>query len=61
LKWYDIFIPIVNKHAPIRTKRVKHATLPKWLSPEIKDAMKIRDTLKKEKKNCKIQITKKSS
>ena len=47
--FYNILSPIVNKHAPIRRKRVKHPTLPGWLSTEIKEAMSIRDKLKKER------------
>ena len=47
---YDIFVPIVDKHAPIRRKRVKHPTLPGWLSSEIMEAMRVRDNLKKEGK-----------
>ena len=26
--WYDAFLPVVNKHAPLRRKRVKHPKLP---------------------------------
>lgn len=48
--WYNTFLPIVDKHAPLRTKRVKHATLPRWLSPEIIQAMEVRDQFKAEKK-----------
>ena len=40
----------MNKHAPIRRKRVKHSALPGWLSAEIKDAMRIRDSLKQDRK-----------
>ena len=47
--WYDIFKNIVDKHAPVRRKRVKHAVMPKWLTPEIIQAMKDRDRLKKHK------------
>jgi hypothetical protein len=46
--WYDIFLPIVDKHAPIRRKRVKHQTLPGWMSTDIVEAMKLRDRLKKD-------------
>ena len=48
--WYNLFSPIVDKHAPIRRKRVKHQTLPGWLNEKIMTAMKLRDKLKKEKK-----------
>ena len=40
---------VINKHAPICKKRVKHSTIPSWMSNEIRDAMKIRDQLKKNK------------
>jgi hypothetical protein len=49
-EWYSIFNPILEKHAPLRQKRVKHATLPRWLSPDITAAMKLRNILKKEKR-----------
>ena len=48
--WYEAFIPVVEKHAPIRRRRVKHPTLPQWLSSEIIKAMKLRDRLKRDKK-----------
>ena len=48
--WYEAFLPVVEKHAPIRKRRVKHPTLPQWLSSEIIKAMKLRDRLKRDKK-----------
>ena len=48
--WYEAFIPVVEKHAPIRRRRVKHPTLPQWLSSEIIKTMKLRDRLKRDKK-----------
>ena len=30
--WYDTFLPVVKKHAPLRRKRVKHPKLPPWLA-----------------------------
>lgn len=47
--FYEIFIPVINKHAPLRRKRVQHQTLPGWLSGEIVEAMKARDKAKKQK------------
>ena len=44
---------VIEKHAPLRTKRVKSAVLPGWLSPEIIDTMKKRDHLKNEYKALK--------
>ena len=48
--WYEAFLPVIEKHAPLRRKRVKHPTLLQWLSPDIITAMKTRDKLKKERK-----------
>ena len=42
-------LPVIDKHAPIRRKRVKHPTLPNWMTPDIMSAMKKRDQLKKDK------------
>jgi hypothetical protein len=47
--WYNVFLPIVDKHAPLRKKRVKQQTLPGWLNKDIIEAMEVRDKLKKEK------------
>ena len=47
--WYNIFMPILNKHAGIRRKRVRQKSAPGWLTNEVKEAMKIRDNLKKDK------------
>ena len=44
------FLPVVEKRAPIRRRRVKHPTLPQWPSSEIIKAMKLRDRLKRDKK-----------
>ena len=47
--WYDMFLPVLNKHAPLRQKRVKSRILPAWLSKEIIDAMEIRDEFRRQK------------
>jgi hypothetical protein len=54
-KWYNVFLSVLDSHAPIKNRRVKHPKLPKWLTPEIMQAMAERDNLKKSKKNCRIQ------
>lgn len=46
-KWYTLFINTVNKHAPLKTQRVKYKTQPDWITSEILDAMKERDNHKK--------------
>lgn len=48
--WLSLFIPILNKHAPIRRKRVKNKSQPQWLTQEIIEAMSLRDELKKQKR-----------
>ena len=47
--FYELLIPILNKHAPVRRKRVKQQTLPGWLTSEIIEAMRVRDNFKKGK------------
>ena len=47
--WYDAFVPVVNKHAPLRRKRVKHPKLTSWLTKDIIQAMTLRDKLKRDK------------
>jgi exonuclease III len=45
--FYDMFMPIVDRHAPLRRKRVKHQTVPGWMNADLVNAMKLRDKLKK--------------
>jgi len=47
--WCSLFLQVAHKHAPLRKKRVKHATLPPWLTQDIMHAMRVRDTFKKNK------------
>ena len=42
--WTTSLISAFNKHAPLKTKRVKHETQPDWINGDIKSAMKNRDT-----------------
>ena len=44
--WSDLFLKVVDSHLPMKQHRVKHKQQPKWLSPEILDAMKTRDRYK---------------
>ena len=46
---YDAFLPVVNKHAPLRRKRVKHPKLPPWLTKNIIETMALRDKLQRDK------------
>jgi hypothetical protein len=47
--WYKLFLSVLDTHAPIKRKRVKHLKLPQWLTHDIKQAMARRDQLKKSK------------
>ena len=38
--WYTLFLSEINKHAPLKTKRIKYAHQPEWLTDDIKDAQK---------------------
>ena len=44
--WLDLFLQVVDKHVPIRQHRVKHKNQPQWMSPEILEAIKLRDRQK---------------
>ena len=41
---YHIFL---DRHAPVKTRRVKNKRLPDWLTQEILDTRKLRDNKKK--------------
>ena len=47
--FHNILIGAVNKHAPLRHKRVKHETLPSWLKHNIIHEMELRDYYHKNK------------
>ena len=59
--WYEAFLPVIEKHAQLRRKRVKHPTLPQWLSTDVIKAMKTRDKFKQEKKFEDYKKTKEQS
>ena len=44
--WSSMFLEIVDKHLPLKTLRVKYKQQPKWLTPEITEAMRTRDRYK---------------
>lgn len=48
-EWYRLFLSVLDKHAPIREKRVKNPQLPLWLNKGLVDAMELRDELKRKK------------
>ena len=48
--WYCFFYEAVNIHMPLKKKRVKYDTQPKWLTSELLELIKSRDQkLKKAK------------
>ena len=47
--WYSYFLAVLDKHAPVRRKRVKQPTLPPWLTQTIIQTMAERDKMKKSK------------
>ena len=48
-EWYRLFLYVLDRHAPLREKRVQQTQLPRWLTNEIRDAMALRDELKRSK------------
>lgn len=47
--WYVLIIKHLDRHAPLKTKRVKTKRLPDWYTPEIIQARKMRDISKSQK------------
>ena len=45
--WFTIILQQLNKHAPIKIKRVKSKYLPEWFTPDITDMQQKRDTYKR--------------
>jgi hypothetical protein len=45
--WYNLSNEILNKHAPIVTKRVKRDKQHEWYNTEVQYARQMRDELKK--------------
>ena len=44
---YELLLWVVNKHAPLRTIRIKCSDIPPWLSHETIAAMNVRDSINK--------------
>ena len=47
--WYNFYLTVVSRHAPLKHKYLKHPKVPPWLNKNIKEAMAERDKLKREK------------
>ena len=43
--WKNLFLECVEKHAPLRTKRVRASNSP-WITPQLKKRLHERDILK---------------
>ena len=48
--WYNVYLSVINRHAPLKHKRVKHPKLPAWLNKDVMQLTAERDKLKKEKR-----------
>ena len=48
--WYSMLNDVINAHVPLKQKRVRRESKPKWLSPKILQLMKSRDHLLKKAK-----------
>ena len=44
--WNNMFLEVVNKHAPIKSHRIKRKYQPTWLTPQILDCIKERNKCK---------------
>ena len=44
--WNKMFLEVVNKHAPLKSHRIKRKYQPDWLTPQILDCIKERDKCK---------------
>ena len=42
-KWYELFNQVINKHAPMKTKRVKTFKQAEWFNEEIKNSIQYRN------------------
>ena len=49
LTWSSIMLKHLNKHAPLKSKRVKNKRLPDWFNPQIIETQRLRDKCKQQK------------
>ena len=52
-KWHSLFKPVVNKHLPLRQRRVKRLLQPPWFLEQLLDAIKHGNKLLKKAKRTK--------
>ena len=54
--WYDVFNDVVNKHLPLKQKRVKRKVQPKWFNENVAEGIQERDKLlTKAKKSSSVE------
>jgi hypothetical protein len=41
--WLHLFLEVLEKHTPLKEKRVKHPKFPDWWSEDISNAINLRD------------------
>ena len=46
--WYHLFSSVLNKHAPMQTKRVKDNVPPPWMTKDIMKAMELKEQIRKQ-------------
>ena len=39
-KWFSVIQNHLDRHAPLKTRRVKSKRMPEWFTPDIRDARK---------------------
>ena len=47
--WFSVIQNHLDRHAPLKTRRVKSKRMPEWFTPDIRDARKLRDHYKRSK------------
>ena len=52
----NMFLSIIDKHAPLRQRRVKNLSLPPWITNDLRNAMTKRDELKRAQTEKKKEI-----
>ena len=48
-KWFSVIQIHLDRHAPLKTRRVKSKRMPEWFTPDILDEGKLRDHYKRSK------------
>ena len=54
--WYNLFVGIIDKHLPMKTKRLKRVEQPGWITQDILNCMRQRDRHKSAKNFAEYKI-----